>query len=117
MAAVIRIKLVDLLAVLAETTPDSQKRPSKHSKQVKLFSCTPVAKDAKQGSIDEEDLRAIQKYLKRGDASRRDLEFKLNMSDKMVLRRLDLLKERGIVKHLPGNLYGLTEEARPCTPE
>ncbi len=46
-----------------------------------------------------------------GNATRRDLEFELNMSGGMVLRRLEMLRERGIVEHLPEGLYGLTEKA------
>jgi len=46
-----------------------------------------------------------------GNATRRDLEFELNMSGGMVLRRLEMLRERGIVEHLPEDQYGLTEKA------
>lgn len=46
-----------------------------------------------------------------GNATRRDLEFELNMSGGMVLRRLEILRERGVVEHLPEDLYGLTEKA------
>lgn len=44
-----------------------------------------------------------------GNATRHDLELELNMSGGMVLRRLKMLRERGIVEHRPGDLYGLAE--------
>ncbi len=126
MATAIRIKLVDLLAVLAETSPEIKQRPCHNFTQLKLtrsqlarFSpkqerrmqqnpkpCRPANQAHK---IDEGELRAIQKYLKNSAASRRDLEFHFNMTSGSVMRRLKLLKERGIVEHLPGNVYALTE--------
>ncbi len=110
MATAIRIKLADLLAVLAETAPDTNNRTRRHFTQLKLTGAKSVQHEPQ--TIDEGDLRAIQKYLKNNTASRRDLEFHLSMTKNMVLRRLDLLKERGVVKHLPGNMYGLVEASQ-----
>jgi len=103
MATAIRIKLADLLAVLRETPPDTKQQPRRDFTQLKLTG----------GKIThhEGDLRAIQKYLRNNAASRQDLEFHLNMTGNMVLRRLEILKERGAIVHLPGNVYSLVEEA------
>lgn len=61
--------------------------------------------------IDEKELDAIRSYLlSSGPATRSDLEFEFCLSNSAVLRRLVVLKERGIVEQLPGYRY----EAIPC---
>ena len=89
MAAVLRMKLGDLINVLSKT-----------GRRQKPGACK---------SFDEAGLKIIQEFLMNGNATRRDLELELNMSGGMVLRRLKMLRERGIVEHRPGDLYGLAE--------
>ena len=112
MAAVIRMRLVDLLNILSFSEPAKKTRErgavvqSKQSKTIQHQKTT-----CPRQLINEEELRVIQEFLMDGNATRRDLEFELNMSGGMVLRRLEMLRERGIVEHLPEDLYGLTEKA------
>ena len=115
MAAVIRMRLVDLLNILSFSEPAKKPRergavvlskPKTQSKTVQHQKTT-----CSRQLINEEELRVIQEFLMDGNATRRDLEFELNMSGGMVLRRLEMLRERGIVEHLPEDLYGLTEKA------
>jgi len=89
MAAVLRMKLGDLLTILSKT-----------GRRQKPGACKP---------FDETGLKAIQEFLVNGNAARRDLEFELNMSGGMVLRRLKMLRERGVVEYMQGDLYGLAE--------
>ena len=114
MAAVIRMRLVDLLNILfSEPAKKPRERgavvlskPKTQSKTVQHQKTT-----YSRQLINEEELRVIQEFLMDGNATRRDLEFELNMSGGMVLRRLEMLRERGIVEHLPEDQYGLTEKA------
>jgi hypothetical protein len=112
MAAVIRMRLVDLLNILSFSEPAKKTRErgavvqSKQSKTIQHQKTT-----CPRQLINEEELRVIQEFLMDGNATRRDLEFELNMSGGMVLRRLEMLRESGIVEHLPEDLYGLTEKA------
>lgn len=89
MAAVLRIKLADLLYAL---TDRPQTRPS--FAQTRLFSIT-----------EEEELEAIREYLQGNQTTRQDLEFRFNMSRDAVLRRLNILIARGEIERLPGNTY------------
>lgn len=117
MAAVLRIKLADLLAVLLELPPKAQDvadPPQSNFTQLKLIGFRPGGGATKpvtpnmSPKVDEQDLRIVQKYLRHGPASREDLEFHLNMSSSMVLRRLKMLKERGVVEHRShDNTYAL----------
>lgn len=86
MAAMIRMKLSDLLKTLE---PNQQYQNS--------FS-----------GIHEAELAAICEYLQSaGQVRRRDLEFEFHLTRGAVLRRLDLLKERGLIEELPGHRYAL----------
>ncbi len=108
MAAVLRIKLADLLTVLAsdlsprieKNDPFEESGPSQKTfTQLGFIGFRPRARPKKpakpnMGSkIDEQELRAIQKYLSSGPASRDDLEFALSMTSSAVLYRLAVLKE------------------------
>ncbi|OPY56810.1 MAG: hypothetical protein A4E49_00154 [Methanosaeta sp. PtaU1.Bin112] len=104
----IRMKLVDLLTILSFSEP--AKRPRERGAVVQSKTVQYQITACPRQRIDEADLRAVQEFLMNRNATRRDLEFALNMSDGMVLRRLVMLRERGTVEHLPGNVYGLTEE-------
>ena len=111
MAAVIRMRLVDLLNILSFSEP--AKKPRERGAVVQSKQSTTIQHQKTTYSrqlINEEELRVIQEFLMDGNATRRDLEFELNMSGGMVLRRLEMLRERGIVEHLPEDLYGLTEK-------
>ena len=112
MTTVIRMKLIDLLAILSFSEPT--KKPRERGAVVQSKQSTTIQHQKTTYSrqlINEEELRVIQEFLMDGNATRRDLEFELNMSGGMVLRRLEMLRERGIVEHLPEDLYGLTEKA------
>jgi len=109
MAAVIRMKLIDLLNILSFSDQRAV-IPSKSKLQSRTIQHQKTT--GPRQLIDEADLRAIHKFLKNGNVTRRDLEFELNMSGAAVLRRLEMLREKGFVEHLPGNQYGLIEEAK-----
>ena len=99
MAAAIRIKLADLLSILMEKPPVANES---RTRQIRLFAT------AERRPLNlEKDLEAIKAYLQNGPARRSDLEMELNMSDKAVLRRLGMLKARGVVVDLPGHSYQL----------
>ncbi len=113
MTTVIRMKLIDLLTILSFSEPAKKphergamvlSKPKTQSKTVQHQKTT-----YPRQLINEDDLRVIQEFLMDGNATRRDLELELNMSGGMVLRRLEMLRERGVVEHLPGDLYGLAE--------
>ena len=87
MAAAIRIKLADLLKIIAETPP------VKHR---------PTSPDILA------DIEAIREYLQAGPARRSDLEMELDMSGDAVLRRLGMLRAAGEVVSLPDHSYQLT---------
>ncbi|OPX73971.1 MAG: hypothetical protein A4E44_02186 [Methanosaeta sp. PtaB.Bin018] len=92
--AVIQISLADLLKILSESSP----------------------KNPTISRTTENELDAIRHYLlSTGPAKRSDLEFEFNLSDKAVLRRLNMRKERGIVVQRPGHRYDLRKELRSCT--
>ncbi|NPV62799.1 MAG: hypothetical protein HPY61_09260 [Methanotrichaceae archaeon] len=99
MTAVLRIKLADLLAVitLPVSIPGLLSRPKPAS--------APAAKQQQEWV--EADLDEIRAFLMGGPAGRRDLELGLNMSRQVVRHRLQMLKDRGMVEHLPGNMYDL----------
>jgi len=104
MAAAIRIKLADLLSILMEKQPVIH---DSHTRQVRLFSIAPAKAVRRPLNREiEEDLEAIKAFLLNGPARRDDLEMELNMSNGAVLRRLNLLKENGMVVDLPGHKYG-----------
>ena len=103
MAAAIRIKLADLLSILMEKPPVVNES---RTKQIRLFA-TAERRPLNRGI--EEDLEAIKAHLQNGPARRSDLEMEFNMSDKAVLRRLGMLKARGVVVDLPGHSYQLKE--------
>lgn len=107
MAAVIRMKLIDLLNILSFSDPRAVISSKLQSRTIQHQKTT-----GPRQLIDEADLRAIHKFLKNGNVTRRDLEFELNMSGAAVLRRLEMLREKGFVEHLPDNRYGLIEEAK-----
>lgn len=94
MATAIRIKLVDLLKIMAETPPVRHKSTPAHR---------PTSPDMLA------DLDAIREYLQNGAARRRDLEMEFGMSKDGVLRRLHLLKAAGEVVDLPGRRYQRVE--------
>lgn len=85
---VIRIRLIDLLKILAEP-PARSTRP--------------------RAPLVEKDLEAIKLFLQTsGPARRSDLEFQFScLSRSAILHRLDMLKERGEVVDLPGDVYGV----------
>jgi hypothetical protein len=85
MAAVIKIKLGDLLNILKDTPKPRAPRPS-----------TPGM---------ENDLDAIKEILESGPARRRDLEFELSMSSDAVLRRLHMLMDKGTLITIPDHRY------------
>jgi hypothetical protein len=103
MAASIKIKLSDLLSILMERPPVIHEP---RARQIKL-STPPEPCPLKM----EEDLEAIKAYLLNGPVRRSDLEMVLNMSNGAVLRRLHLLKKRGVVVDFPGHNYKLREAA------
>ncbi len=111
MAAVIRIRLVDLLQILCETSPKEVRAKPNSPRQARsaVVEAVPRKDSGRQaGRIDEAELAAISRYLQcAGPAKRIDLQFALNLSEKAVLHRLDLLKERGVIEDLPGHRYGL----------
>jgi hypothetical protein len=124
MAAVIRIRLIDLLKILCEPLPKEVRTKSNSPSRAKLVvvekrvEVAPRKYSASQdkpktcemwaNSIDERELEAISQCLQyAGPAKRWDLQLGLNMSEKAILHRLDLLKERGVVEDLPGYRYGL----------
>lgn len=97
-AAVIRIKLVDLLKILCEPLPKEVRTKPDSPRQTRLTT----------SGVDEHELEAIRTYLMcQGPAKSIDLQFEFNMSRGTVLHRLDLLKGRGVVEDLPGYRYGL----------
>jgi hypothetical protein len=109
MAAAIRIKLSDLLSILMEKPPAAHEP---RTGQIKLFKAAPVKAERRPLNMEiEKDLEAIKAYLLNGPARRSDLDMVLNMSDGAVLRRLHLLKERGVVVDLPVHRYQLREAA------
>lgn len=109
MAAAIRIKLSDLLSILMEKPPVVHEP---HTRQIKLPKAAPVKAERRPLNLEiEKDLEAIKAYLLNGPARRSDLDMALNMSDAAVLRRLHLLKERGVVVGLSGHRYQLGEAA------
>jgi uncharacterized membrane protein len=105
MAASIKIKLSDLLSILMERPPVIHEP---RARQIKL-AASPEPCPLNAGM--EEDLEAIKAYLLNGPARRSDLEMELNMSNGAVLRRLHMLKKRGVVVDLPGHNYNLREAA------
>ncbi len=137
MAAVLRIKLADLLTVLVadlSPRPDGPKPEQRSFTQLKLIGFRPGARPKKPADMPgarslksgnpkirsesyEQDLRVIQKYLRGGPASRDDLEFKLNMTDSAVRHRLAVLKARGVIEYRSDNTYSLgKEEPRAYSP-
>jgi len=92
MAAAIRIKLADLLKIIAETPTIRRRSTPAHR---------PTSPDILA------DLEAIKAYLQNGPSRRSDLEMELNMSDDAVLRRLGVLKAAGEVVSLPDHSYQL----------
>ncbi|MDD4579583.1 MAG: hypothetical protein PHF80_02800 [Methanothrix sp.] len=92
MAAAIRIKLADLLKIIAETPTIRRRSTPAHR---------PTSPDILA------DLEAIKAYLQNGPVRRSDLEMELNMSDDAVLRRLGVLKAAGEVVSLPDHSYQL----------
>jgi biotin operon repressor len=92
-AAAIRIKLADLLMILSErpggeTTP----KPSRHYPFL------------------ERDIVAVKAYLQTsGPAKVTDLEKEFDISKRAIWHRLNLLKERGVLVHLPGDKYAILE--------
>ena len=92
----ITLKLVDLLEVI--------KTPKKR-------------RDALGSKIDDKELTAICDYIRVGGRVKtNDLELKFHMSKSAVLRRLDLLRERGVIERSPDNYYGYCDPA-PAAPE
>jgi hypothetical protein len=109
MAAAIRIKLSDLLSILMEKPPVIHEQ---RTRQIKLFKAAPANAERRPLNLEiEKDLEAIKAYLLNGPAQRSDLDMVLNLSDGAVLRRIHLLKERGVVVGLPGHRYQLREAA------
>jgi Mn-dependent DtxR family transcriptional regulator len=88
MAASIRIKLADLLKIMAETPPVRHR---------------PTSPDILA------DLEDIKAYLQNGPARRSDLEAELDMSGDAVLRRLGMLKAAGEIVNLPDHSYQFVE--------
>ena len=103
MAAAIRIKLIDLLKIIAEKPAMQHKS---RTRQIRLFATAPAKAERRPLNL-EKDLEAIKAYLLNGPARRNDLEMEFNMSDKAVLRRLGMLKARGEVVSLPDHSYQL----------
>ena len=99
MAAAIRIKLADLLKIIAETPPVRRRSTVTHR---------PTSPDILA------DLEAIKAYLQNGPVRRSDLEMELNMSKDSVLRRLGMLRAAGEIVSLPDRGYQL-REVSPCT--
>lgn len=95
MAAAIRIKLADLLKIMAETPPARRQ---------------PAPAKTRQTSLDVRlDLDAIREYLQAGPARRSDLEMTFHMSRGTILHRLDLLRVAGEVVRLPDHSYQLAD--------
>ena len=106
MAAAIRIKLIDLLKIIAEK-PAMQHES--RTRQIRLFATAPAKAERRPLNLEiEEDLEAIKAYLQNGPVRRSDLEMELNMSDDAVLRRLGALKAAEEVVSLPDHSYQLT---------
>jgi biotin operon repressor len=107
MAAAIRIRLADLLSILMEKPPAAHEP---RTRQIKLFKAAPVKAERRPLNLEiEKDLEAIKAYLLNGPARRSDLEMALNMSNGAILRRLSILKTRGVVVDLHGHGYQLGE--------
>lgn len=105
---VIRMKLVDLLTIISFSEPAKKTHGRGAAVQSKTIQHQITACPCQR--IDEADLRVVREFLMNRNATRRDLEFALNMSEGMVQRRLEMLRESGIVEHLPGDVYSLKEE-------
>ena len=109
MAAVLRIKLIDLLRILLDRSPAAHEP---NIRQRRLFT-SPVTASKTERSPLEEDLAAIKQYLQTsGPAGKRDLAMVLNMGGSTMLHRLNLLKEHGVVVDLPGHKYELAGVAQ-----
>ncbi len=118
MAAVLRIKLADLLTVMTSDLSPRPGGPNPNQSaftQLKLIGFRPVECTLKPGNPKirseryEQELRVIQKYLRSAPASREDLEFELNMTDKAVRHRLAVLKARGVIEYRSDKTYSLKE--------
>ena len=100
MAAAIRIKLSDLLSIISDWPQEAPKIRKKRSQPI---ASAPI----------EMDLEAIRGYLlASGRATKQDVSMELHMSSNATVRRLNLLKERGVIVDLPGHNYGLKEAAQ-----
>jgi hypothetical protein len=105
MVAAIRIKLVDLLKILSIHPPSVWASARTDPKQRTLFESAMTTAET------EADVECIKRYLLlSGSARRREVEMELNLSGKAVLRRLNLLRERGELVDLPDHVYGLKEK-------
>jgi len=88
MPCAIRIKLIDLLKILSE-------RPSGETA-------------ARHLPFLEKDLEAVKAYLQTsGPVASKDLAADFSISKGATLRRLNLLRERGVLINLPGDKYGI----------
>lgn len=96
MAAVIRMKLVDLLKILNEQPPSS------------AFVRTVTA----PSPLVEKDVEAIRRHLKNGPTERRVLEIELGLSRNVMTHRLNLLKERGVIVEANAHCFELKERAQ-----
>ncbi|MDD1762262.1 MAG: hypothetical protein LUQ59_08510 [Methanothrix sp.] len=92
MAAAIRIKLADLLKIIAEAPMVRRNSSATHR---------PTSPDILA------DLEAIREYLQNGPVRRSDLEMELDMSGDAVLCRLGMLRAAGEVVSLPDHSYQL----------
>lgn len=101
MAVVLRLKLIDLLQLLAEKVP---KEREPHTRQIKLNE--PKRKERGPLNLEiEKDLEAIEKIMAAGPVSNHDLQMTLGISDGAVLRRLHLLMDKGTLISIPDNKY------------
>lgn len=96
MAAVIRMKLADLLKILNEQPPSGAS----------------VRTVTRPGPLAERDIEIIRRHLQSGPTGRRVLEIELGLSRSAMTHRLNLLKERGIVVEFPGHCFALGKGAQ-----
>jgi len=116
MAAVLRIKLADLLAVMvSDLSPRAGVPAQQGFAQLTLTGQKSRDQTDKpeirpmSTKLDDKELWAIQRYLRSGPATRKDLEFALSMSGSAILHRLKFLRQKGTVVLLTDNTYALPE--------